>query len=160
MHVDVMQNVRHWGSPCGPWDRNCARTLAALRFTHLSLDVFCSGRYRRRSRALPARAIPRCPCACRLRCRAAPESVRSLEGDAHVLPFDFLDRRALHAIPVAEPVTVPIFRPLIQLGRVEPSDTHFLPVHPYLIAVGHVRLARDRAGGAPDPVRGVRLCDK
>ena len=72
---------------------------------------------------------------------------------------DFLDQRALHALPVAEPVTVPMFSLLIPFGRVEPGNPYFLSGHPYPVAVGHIGLARDRAGETLNPVSGVELLD-
>ena len=50
-----------------------------------------------------------------------------------------------------------MFGLLIPFGRVEPGNPHFLSGHPYPVAVGHIGLARDRAGGALNPVSGVEL---
>ena len=66
----------------------------------------------------------------------APELVRTVNGDLDVLSADFLNERALHALPVAEPVAVPMSSLLIPFRRVEPGEAHFLSGHPYPVTVG------------------------
>ena len=136
------------------------RPPTAFRITRLPLDVLVTIAIGGDRVPFPHQPFPDVPALVGYGAEQASEPVRSLDRNADVLSSDFPDQGALHALPVTEPVAVPMFGLLIPFGGVEPSDAHFLPGHPYPVAIGHVRLARDRACGALDTVRGVGLLDE
>ena len=56
-----------------------------------------------------------------------PEAVILLDRDVNPPAAELPDQCALHALPMREPVSVLVFRHLVELGCINTGDPHFLP---------------------------------
>ena len=74
-----------------------------------------------------------------------PEFVVALNTNLNLLAADLPNQRTLHALPVSEPVAVPVLRNLVLFGGVEPGQPYLLPGYAYPVAVGDIRFADECA---------------
>lgn len=74
----------------------------------------------------------------------ASELVMVFDPDVNPLAADLADQGLLHTFSVREPVAVPVFRHLVELGCIKPGEPNFLPVHANSIAVRDIGFPGER----------------
>ena len=117
---------------------------AALRFTRPPLELSVAVMVGGDSKSFPHHPFTDVSALAGHSADYPPELIHALDRHTDMLAANFLNERALHASPVVEPVSVLMFGLLIPFGRVKSGEAHFLSGHPYPVAVGHIRFARDR----------------
>ena len=73
-----------------------------------------------------------------------PKLVVVLDRDVNLPAADLPDQSALQTLSMSEPVAVPVFRHLVELGCIKTGEPYFLPGNANPVAVGDV--------GFPDEV--------
>ena len=77
-----------------------------------------------------------------------PELVVFFDRDVNPPAANFPDQGALHTLSVSEPVPVPVFRHLVELGCVQTGEPYFLPGYANPVAVSDVGFPGERVRAA------------
>ena len=133
------------------------RPHAAPCFTRRLLDVSVAVIMGGDCVPFPDQPFPDVPALAGHGANQPPGPVHTLDRNLDLPASDLPNECALHALPVPEPVPVPMFGVPVVFGRVEPGGAHFLSGHPHSAAVGHIRLACDRAEGKLPTLCGGRI---
>ena len=77
-----------------------------------------------------------------------PELVVVLDRNVNPPAADLPDQGALHTLSMSEPVAIPVFRHLVEFGRVKTGEPYFLPEYANPVAIGNIGFPREYARAA------------